>query len=207
MAGTGADVKPKAPAIRDRIRELRRVRAGDLVPHPKNWRLHTDAQRSALDGVLREVGFADALLARELPDGRLGLVDGHLRAARDPDALVPVLVCDLTDAEADLVLATLDPLAALAQRDDDAYRALTEGLANANADVQRLLEATAGDVPDESGAIKAITIPPAQTFVWLLVGVPMDQADRLLAMAADARAFATVIETSVVADVTTRDGG
>jgi hypothetical protein len=26
--------------IRDRIKELRRVRAGDLRPHPKNWRKH-----------------------------------------------------------------------------------------------------------------------------------------------------------------------
>ena len=26
--------------IRDRIKELRRVRAGDLKPHPKNWRVH-----------------------------------------------------------------------------------------------------------------------------------------------------------------------
>ena len=27
--------------IRDRVKELRRVRAGDLKPHPKNWRTHS----------------------------------------------------------------------------------------------------------------------------------------------------------------------
>ena len=29
--------------IRDRIKELRRVRAGELRPHPHNWRTHPDA--------------------------------------------------------------------------------------------------------------------------------------------------------------------
>jgi hypothetical protein len=32
--------------IRDRIKELRRVRADDLKPHPKNWRVHPDAQKN-----------------------------------------------------------------------------------------------------------------------------------------------------------------
>ena len=62
--------------IRDRVKELRRVRAGELRPHPKNWRTHPAAQRDALRGVLAEIGYADALLARELPDGTLELA-GH----------------------------------------------------------------------------------------------------------------------------------
>jgi len=52
--------------IRDRIRELRRVRAKDLLANPKNWRVHPKAQTAALRGLLAEVGYADALLAREL---------------------------------------------------------------------------------------------------------------------------------------------
>jgi len=39
--------------IRDRIKELRRVRAGDLQPHPKNWRTHPEEQ-NALRGILAE---------------------------------------------------------------------------------------------------------------------------------------------------------
>jgi hypothetical protein len=102
------------PHIRDRIRELRRVRAAELLPNPRNWRLHPASQRAALEGILREIGFADALLARELPDGRLELVDGHLRAETAPDQLVPVLVLDVNEAEANKILLTLDPLAAMA---------------------------------------------------------------------------------------------
>jgi hypothetical protein len=105
--------------IRDRIKELRRVRARELRPNPRNWRTHPDAQRDALRGALAEVGYADALLARELADGSLELVDGHLRAETTPDATVPVLVLDVTEEEAAKILLTLDPLAALAGTDCD----------------------------------------------------------------------------------------
>jgi hypothetical protein len=91
--------------IRDRIVELRRVAARELIPNPRNWRRHPARQAAALRGVLEEVGYADALLARELPDGRLMLVDGHLRAETTPDQLVPVLVLDVDEAEANKLLA------------------------------------------------------------------------------------------------------
>ncbi len=110
--------------IRDRIRELRRVRAGDLVPNPRNWRLHPASQRAALEGILAEVGFADALLARELPDGRLELVDGHLRAETVPEQLVPVLVLDVDEAEANKILLILDPLSAMAEASREQLDAL-----------------------------------------------------------------------------------
>jgi hypothetical protein len=70
--------------IRDRIKELRRVKAKDLLPNPKNWRHHPKAQAEVLRGLLAEVGYADALLARELPEGRLMLIDGHLRVEPRP---------------------------------------------------------------------------------------------------------------------------
>src|SRR5450756_118671 len=105
--------------IRDRIVELRRVRAADLRPNPKNWRTHPKAQQEALRGILAEVGYADALLARETPEG-LQLIDGHLRAEITPDVEVPVLILDVTDEEADKLLLSLDPLAAMAEGDADA---------------------------------------------------------------------------------------
>src|SRR5262245_18856696 len=114
--------------IRNRIKELRHVRAGDLRPHPKNWRKHPEAQQNALRGILAEVGFVDALMVRELPDGSLQIVDGHLRAETTPDAMVPVLVVDLNDAEAEKVLATFDPLAAMAEPDKAQLDALLKGI-------------------------------------------------------------------------------
>lgn len=129
--------------IRDRIRELRRVPASDLLPNPKNWRTHPKAQQDALRGVLAEVGMADAVLARELPDGSLMLIDGHLRAETVADAKVPVLILDVTEAEADKLLATLDPLAAMAESNAAVFEELLHTVNTDSEALQQLIAATA----------------------------------------------------------------
>ncbi len=126
--------------IRDRIKELRRVEARELMPNAKNWRTHPESQKNALRGILAEVGFADALLARELPDGRLALIDGHLRAETTPDQKVPVLVLDVNEEEADKLLATLDPLAMMAGKNDALYGELISMVQTENTSVQSLLD-------------------------------------------------------------------
>lgn len=126
--------------LRDRIKELRRVRAADLAPHPLNWRSHPPEQRAVLAALLREVGFANALLARELPDGRLQLIDGHLRAETAPEMEVPVLVLDVDEREAEKLLATLDPLGTLAAADAQAVNALRERLQVQEAEVAQFLD-------------------------------------------------------------------
>ena len=164
--------------IRNRVRELRRVKAVDLVPNPKNWRTHPKGQQDALRGILAEVGYADALLARELPDGSLMLVDGHLRAETTPEQEVPVLVLDIDEAEADKLLLSLDPLAALAETNAVALDALlrevdtgSEGLQQMYADL-----AEAADLyqdADKEIVEDEIPEPPADPItkpgdLWLL---------------------------------------
>src|SRR5262249_12475882 len=101
--------------IRNRIKGHRRVRAGDLLPHELNFREHPELQRAALEALYREVGFARSLLAYELPDGRLKLLDGHLRRDLTPNMEVDVEVLDVTEDEARALLLSIDPLAQLAQ--------------------------------------------------------------------------------------------
>src|SRR5438270_3053731 len=113
-------------AIRHRIKCHRRVRAGDLVPHEFNYRTHPEAQRAALEALYREVGFARSLLAYELPDGRLKLIDGHLRRDIDPDMEVDVEILDVNDDEARALLLSIDPLAALAQTQEQLHQRLLE---------------------------------------------------------------------------------
>jgi hypothetical protein len=127
--------------IRNRIKALRQVKARDLRPNPKNWRKHPLEQQNALRGLLAEIGFADALLARELPDGSLELIDGHLRAETTPNQEVPVLVLDVTEKEADQILATLDPLANMATSDKDALNKLLNGVEFRNDAVADMLNA------------------------------------------------------------------
>jgi hypothetical protein len=112
--------------IRNRIKGHRRVRAGDLVPHEWNYRLHPAGQRAALEAIYREVGFARSLLAYELPDGRLKLLDGHLRRDLDPDMEVDVEVLDVSDEEARALLLSIDPLAALAEQQEQLRERLLE---------------------------------------------------------------------------------
>jgi hypothetical protein len=134
--------------IRDRVKELRRVPASQLRPSPKNWRLHPRHQQDALRAMLAEIGYADALLARELPDGSLELIDGHLRAETTPDQEVPVLVLDVDEKEAAKLLALLDPLAGLAETNQDALAELLAGVETESQSLQAVLDklADCGDV-------------------------------------------------------------
>jgi DNA modification methylase len=130
--------------IKDRIRELRRVKASDLVPNPRNWRVHPKEQTAALKGLLQEIGYAGALLARELPDGKLMLIDGHLRRDTTPTSIVPVLVLDVTEAEADKILLTFDPISAMAQADKTIIDELLKTVRTESEAVGALLERVAG---------------------------------------------------------------
>jgi DNA modification methylase len=160
-------MKPKGPTrsrgggVRDRIEALVRVRAGDLLPNPSNWRRHPDHQARALRSLLAEVGYADALLARREGE-RLVLIDGHLRSSLDPEQVVPVLVLDIDEREADLLLATLDPLAALATPEPEALSALLERVKVSEAEVRDLLSglARSAGLPAIRPAIDPDEIPP-----------------------------------------------
>ena len=62
----------------------------------------------------------------ELPDGRLKLIDGHLRRDIDPDMEVDVEVLDVSDDEARTLLLSIDPLAELAEEQEQLRQRLTE---------------------------------------------------------------------------------
>ncbi len=129
--------------MRNRIKTHCRVRAGDLVPHELNPRVHTDVQRAALTALYEEIGFARSLLAYELPDGRLKLIDGHLRRDLTPDEIVEVEILDVSDAEARALLLAIDPLAQLAGYDDKLLDELRQSAERDSAAVKSLWQALA----------------------------------------------------------------
>lgn len=130
-------------AIRDRVKELRRVRAGDLQENAANWRRHPKAQVDALAGVISEIGFAGALIAYEDDNGTLTLIDGHMRAGVSADQELPVVVLDVNEAEAKKLLATYDPIGAMAQTDTDALMSLLGDATFQAEPVNAMLEALA----------------------------------------------------------------
>lgn len=101
------------------------VAAGELVPHPQNWRRHTREQAARLGGTLAGVGWVQRVIVNRRT-GRL--LDGHLRAemARREGAgtPVPVVYVDLSEDEERTVLATLDPIGGMAVADEAALAAL-----------------------------------------------------------------------------------
>lgn len=97
--------------IRNRIKELRLVRPDEVRPNAKNWRAHPQNQRDALRGVLAQVGIAAPVIAYETPEG-LTLIDGHERMT--VGVPFPCVILDVSEEEADVLLATFDPIGELA---------------------------------------------------------------------------------------------
>jgi hypothetical protein len=138
--------------IRNRIKGHRRVRAGDLVPHEFNFRCHPDNQKHALTALYEQVGFARSLLAYELPDGRLKLIDGHLRRDFDPNMEVEVEILDVNDEEARALLLSIDPLAQLAVNQEQLQTRLMELTLVVGPGLGVLWEATAAATLDRPAA-------------------------------------------------------
>jgi hypothetical protein len=117
-----------------------------LLANPRNWRIHPKAQQDALTGILSEVGWVQRVIVNQ----RTGhMIDGHARVAlaiSRGEPSVPVVYVDLSEDEERAVLASLDPLSAMAVPDqeqldallgeisvkDDALRAMLDGLHGPN---------------------------------------------------------------------------
>jgi len=163
--------------IRNRITELRYVRASTLIPNTRNWRRHPAAQADALRGALAEIGYADALIAYETGEG-LVLIDGHLRAETTPDMEVPVLVTDLDEVEANKLLMTLDPLAAMASADTATFDALRQMTTVDSDALQEMLDAiTGGNLKSleamqkpKVGLTDPDEVPPEPDEPWVQLG-------------------------------------
>ena len=151
--------------IRNRIVEHVTVRAGDLVPHEMNPRTHSEAQRAALARLYDEIGFARSLLAYRLADGRLKLIDGHLRRSMEPDMEVAVEVLDVTDAEARALLLTIDPLAQLAGYEAETLEQLRAVVEKESAAIKSLWDVLAEASKKTRKAIDEADELPTRFFV------------------------------------------
>jgi len=119
------------------------IEAGSLTENPANWRRHSPEQLQSIKDLLAdpEVGWAGACLYNERT-GRL--IDGHARkSVADPKTPIPVLVGNWSEEAERKILATLDPVGAMAQGDPTAYAALIETINAESLWVRDLLHNTA----------------------------------------------------------------
>src|SRR5450759_5344851 len=132
---------------RSRIVGMEDVAPDQLTAHPLNWREHPGPQRDALRGSLSEVGWVQNVIVSK----RTGhVVDGHARveeALSRHEATVPVLYVDLSPDEEALVLATLDPIGAMATADTEKLEELLAGITVDDAGLLALLGDLAGNDP------------------------------------------------------------
>lgn len=116
---------------RNRMVKTELVDPFTLLENPANWRIHPDHQKQALTDILTEIGWVDDVIIN-INTGLI--VDGHLRvwvAREQGEATIPVTYVDLTEDEEALILSVLDPIAELAQTDEDALIELKDKLAQA----------------------------------------------------------------------------
>lgn len=127
-----------------------------LLANPSNWRLHPGDQRDALRGSLSQVGWVSGVMVN-VTTGHV--VDGHARVeeALSAEQTVPVLYVELEPDEEWLVLATYDPMAAMARTDHEQLGALLHELElDTDEGLSELLvrleaEVAAGPPPAEPG--------------------------------------------------------
>ena len=94
--------------------------ASDFLAHELNWKIHPRVQQDGIEGSLNQVGWYKSVVE----SARSGkILDGHARIIlalrRGDDTPVPYEVVDVSEEEEAIILATLDPLAALAVADKE----------------------------------------------------------------------------------------
>lgn len=116
-----------------------------LLANPKNARRHPQNQQAALADVLDEVGVVQRVIVNK----RTGyVVDGHARIAlalRQGQPTIPVVYVDLDEREEALILATLDPISAMATYDAAALDELLRGIDTGSEALQAMLSDLATD--------------------------------------------------------------
>lgn len=122
--------------------------ANQFTANPLNFRRHPVPQREALRGLLGEVGWVGAVL-ENITTGNL--IDGHARIeealSKDETAQIPYLKVELSEAEEKLVLASFDPISAMATADKEVLDLLLKEVSTGEAAVQSLL----ADLAKENG--------------------------------------------------------
>jgi predicted RNA binding protein with dsRBD fold (UPF0201 family) len=118
----------QAAEWRNRIVSEGVERPDQLLANPANWRIHPKHQQDALSAVLDNVGWVQRVIVNRNTGH---IVDGHLRvslAISRNETEVPVVYVDLTEQEELAVLATIDPLSAMAATDSAKLAELLESV-------------------------------------------------------------------------------
>lgn len=138
----GAETALNLPGsdMRLAVVEFRLVPPSQLLANPANWRIHPREQYDALREQMEWVGWVAPVVSRHGTDE---ILDGHLRCkiAEDRgDAFVPNFVVHCSDAEAAVLLASIDPLSSMAVMDAEKMSALLAALPDVHGELGSMLD-------------------------------------------------------------------
>jgi hypothetical protein len=174
---------------------LEYIDPADLKKNPRNWRLHPETQMRALSAVMEEVGWAGALLYNERTER---LIDGAARKELfEGKGKVPVLIGSWDEATEKKILATLDPLGAMAEANEAALASLQAEIGS-DSDALNQLLAQQGD---EEIELKQLDTRPPPKMSWVLIGIP---TARFGEIAAAVEGLAAIPE--IILETTSNDG-
>jgi ParB-like chromosome segregation protein Spo0J len=158
-------------AWRNRIIATGEESPDQLLANPMNFRRHPQHQQEAMLAALQEVGWVQDVIVNRTTGH---LIDGHLRvelALRHNEPMIPVCYVELSTDEERLILATFDPLGALAFTDKRTLEDLMREVSTGSAELQQMLSELAqregistypGDLPgfgEDAKAQKQTTCP------------------------------------------------
>jgi len=153
---------------KNRIVKTGEANPEQLLAHPRNWRFHPKHQQEAMGAALGGVGWVRRVMvnlrtSEAWAPGERGvetLVDGHMRvgmAIARNEPTVPVDFVDLSPAEEAAVLATLDPIGAMAGTDKENLADILGDAAGISQDLDTLL----AEVAATEGIVGASGAPGA----------------------------------------------
>lgn len=166
---------------RNRIVRQGEKPAIDFLANPLNWRIHPLFQQQAVKGVLDTIGWIQQVVESD----KTGvLLDGHLRVelalSEGEQTPVPYIAVDVSPEEEALILATLDPLSALAVTDNNQLKGLLSTVESGSGSLNTLLDTmkkNAGLMNPPSRALPQGVIPQ----LWgVVIECENEQAQREL---------------------------
>ena len=164
---------------RSRITGQGTLKVAEARSHALNFRLHPPGQSQALAASLDQVGWVQQVVVNTTTGN---LIDGHLRvelAKERGEGELPCLFVELEPDEERLVLASLDPIAAMATADRARLHELLGAIESQDEQVRGLIEQIARqqhvELPSTGGLVDPDALPelPAAPLsrpgdLWLL---------------------------------------
>ena len=128
------------PTWKTRITGTGEESPDQLLANPQNFRIHPKIQQDALESILDEIGWVDDVIVNKTTGH---IIDGHLRvelAIKRKEKTIPVKYVELTEDEERIILATFDPISAMATQNNEMVNKLVESIKTTNQEIQTILD-------------------------------------------------------------------